>query len=117
MSTKQNQSRGVAPAASHTPGPVQAMRNETMFLDALADRRHGLLFSELGEVDQQYVLAEYRLIAAAQELLEALRRAEMQLKVLAKYHEDAWHADEKAEVEGTVAEARVAIAKATGGAS
>ena len=91
-------------AAKHTPGPWHIARFEASTVEIRNDR--GLTVAEVGDSSQEDE-ANAHLIAAAPELLEALR-------CLIDGDEGMWRHDAPSEAWDEIA--RAAIAKATGSA-
>jgi hypothetical protein len=97
----------------HTPPPWELSKNgsRSYVKDPRDNSVIAALFIETPEGE-----ANANLIAAAPDLLEALRMAETQLRWLENQHADAWHDAEREDVKSAQGCIRAAIARATGGA-
>jgi hypothetical protein len=100
----------------HAPNPKRLNQPEHLILGALANGTGGALICEVnnGWGDHE---ANCHLIAAAPELLAALKAMRKDYEELARNHSGAWHDDEILLHKEVNDAARAAIAKATGGQS
>lgn len=115
------QSTNASTAVSHTPGPWSVMAEEVLGAYGIATvvpaTGSGVVCRVPGNdktPDERD--ANARLIAAAPELLEALKQIKDDYEELARNHAGAWHDDEVLLHQKINEAARAAIAKATGAA-
>lgn len=97
--------------AQHTPGPWQIVRHNHRIIVQDEDGRFQL--ADAGLADNRVAEANARLIAAAPEILEALRRAAKRLEAVLRFH-GAGQPEAAFETHADLQAAHFAIAKAEG---